>query len=322
MHFLSPYDPLCSRHAGPAQEAMERLFVRKKTLRPIDKVTVHEKDGVVWLSFPILDRYGWLLNAFSTRLGGVSEGSSGAMNLSFSRENAMHPEKSEQENRAAVTENHKRFSSAVGYDLKDLVFSDQTHTDTIRIVTSKDRGNGIMRPHEFHDVDGLMTSDPRVGLITFYADCVPLLIADPVHRAIACVHSGWKGTAAGIGTKAVRLMSERFGSDPSDLTAAIGPSVCRDCYEVSAEVIAKIKQRFDERLWPELFSGEYTGRDGQLHYKLDLQRACMENFLTAGMTRENISLPDLCTACNAERLFSHRKSRGRRGNLAAVLMIR
>jgi YfiH family protein len=168
----------------------------------------------------------------------------------------------------------------------------------------------------------MMTDEPELVLMTFFADCVPLLIADPRRRAIAAVHSGWRGTVEGIGEKAVRKMAERYGSDPSDLVAAIGPSICQDCYEVSGDVICRFQERYPEELWPELYREGRIAEDGERRYQLNLQRACAENFLRAGMLPENISLPDLCTCCNPQLLFSHRASGGKRGNLAAVLMLR
>ena len=285
---------------------------RKPSGRAIDRLTLHRSGEVVWLSFPILDRFDFLLNGFSTRLGGVSEGDTGTMNLSFSRE----------PDRGKVRENHERLAKAMGYRPENLVFSAQTHTDHIVEAGASDRGNGYLRENCFQDVDGMMTDEPELVLITFCADCVPLLIADPRRRAIAAVHSGWRGTVEGIGEKAVRKMAERYGSDPSDLVAAIGPSICQDCYEVSGDVICRFQERYPEGLWPELYREGRIAEDGERRYQLNLQRACAENFLRAGMLPENISLPDLCTCCNPQLLFSHRASGGKRGNLAAVLMLR
>lgn len=285
---------------------------RKPSGRAVDTLTLHQSGELVWLSFPILDRFDFLLNGFSTRLGGVSEGDTGTMNLSFSRE----------PDRCNVRENHERLAKAIGYRTENLVFSDQTHTDHLLEVGASDRGNGYLFPNRFHDVDGLMTDEAKVVLMTFFADCVPLLIVDPRRRAIASVHSGWRGTVGHIGEKAVQRMSERYGSDPSDLVAAIGPSICQDCYEVSADVISRFQESFPEELWPELYREGRIAEDGQRRFQLNLQRACAENFLRAGMRAENISVPDLCTCCNPQLLFSHRASGGRRGNLASVLMLR
>jgi YfiH family protein len=167
------------------------------------------------------------------------------MNLSLAREVAMNMGVSEAESRAKLRENHERLASAVGYPTDALIFSNQTHTDNIRIMQDIDRGNGFTRPNEYHDTDGMMTDITGQALMTFYADCVPLLIVDPVHKAIANVHSGWRGTIKGIGAKAVRMMHEVYGSDPSKMVAAIGPSICMDCFEVSKDVAEKFLDKYD-----------------------------------------------------------------------------
>lgn len=301
---------------------MEENYIRKKMSRPVDHMTYHCKDGVEWFSFPILDQFRFLVNGFSTRTGGVSQGDGGSMNLSLAREVAMNMHLTESQCRANFMENHARLAKAVGYPVESLVFSNQTHTDNIRVLQETDRGNGITRPNAFNDVDGMMTDITGLGLMTFYADCVPLLIVDPVHKAIAAVHSGWRGTIKGIGSKAVRMMHEVYGSDPGDLAAAIGPSICMDCYEVSRNVAQMFLDKYDTSLHSVLVREGRLTQKGERKFHVDLQRACMENFLMAGMKESNISLPDLCTSCNMKYLFSHRASHGHRGNEAAILMLR
>ncbi len=275
-------------------------------------MTVHHDRGVTWLSFPVLDRYDFIVNGFSTRLGGVSEGFQAAMNLSFSRESDA----------GKVEENHRRLARAVGYDEEKLFCSAQTHSDHIREVTSADLEAGFGIRSLFPDNDAMMTNEPSLGLMVFIADCVPLLILDPEHRAIAAVHSGWKGTLSGIGSKTVRRMEERYGSDPEKMVAAIGPSICQDCYEVSNDLIEQFREVYPERLWDDLWKKGRTDEEGQLHWQLNLQKACRENFLRAGLKEENISMPDICTCCNPELLFSHRASQGRRGVLGAVIALK
>ena len=273
---------------------------RKPSGRAIDRLTLHRSGEVVWLSFPILDRFDFLLNGFSTRLGGVSEGDTGTMNLSFSRE----------PDRGKVRENHERLAEAMGYRTENLVFSAQTHTDHIVEAGASDRGNGYLRENCFQDVDGMMTDEPELVLMTFFADCVPLLIADPRRRAIAAVHNA----------------VERGASSGRESRIVIGSGIIRlfrtVALLVSGDVICRFQERYPEGLWPELYREGRIAEDGERRYQLNLQRACAENFLRAGMLPENISLPDLCTCCNPQLLFSHRASGGKRGNLAAVLMLR
>ena len=256
-------------------------------------------NGVVWLSFEPLDRLSWLMNAFSTRLGGVSEGFLGQMNLSFSRGD-------EESN---VRENFERFARAAGFKTEDIVMSDQTHTTNVRVVTRTDCGAGITRPKGWTDVDGFITDEPGVVLSTYYADCVPLYIVDPVRKAIGLSHSGWKGTAGRMGEVTVRAMTDTFGSNPSDLAAVIGPSICQDCYEVGEDVALR-------------FPDDCLILRGGGKYQLDLAEANFRILKESGIRPDRIFKPEICTACNPGFLFSHRASRGRRGNLGAFLMIR
>ena len=271
------------------------------------RMHVNTREGVTYLTYPEFDRLPGFVHAFSTRLGGVSEGIYSSMNLSFTR-----GDKDE-----AVRENYRRLADAVGFKMEDIVTSDQTHTANVRLVTEEDRGNGITKPRPYTDVDGMITNVPGLVLATFYADCVPLYFIDPVHRAIGLSHSGWRGTVAKIGEVTVRRMQEEFGSDPSEIYGAVGPSICQDCYEVSEDVIEQFRAAFPQDKWDALFYGKPDGK-----YQLDLWEANHQIMLGAGLKEEHISMPNLCTCCNPEFLFSHRASHGRRGNLGAFLGIR
>ena len=200
-------------------------------------MNIKENKGVTYLTFPALDKEEGFIHAFSTRLGGVSEGIYASMNLSFTRGDSDE----------AVRENFRRFSAALGFSPEDIVCSSQTHTANVREMTEKDRGNGVTRPGVYEDVDGMITDVPGVVLATFYADCVPLYFIDPAHRAVGLSHSGWRGTAAGIGRVTVRKMQETYGTRPEDIRSAIGPSICQECYEVSEDVILEFRDALPQR---------------------------------------------------------------------------
>ena len=268
---------------------------------------LREQAGVPFFVFPSIEKTGAVVHGFSTRLGGVSEGIFSSMNVSFTR--------GDQEE--AVRENYRRLGAAMGFSCENLVCSDQTHTVNLRVVTEEDRGKGFVRPKDYTDIDGLVTDVPGLVLAAFYADCVPLYLVDPVRRCIGLSHAGWRGTVGKIGKKTVELMREQYGSSPEDLVAAIGPSICQSCYEVSRDVIEKFQEAFDERFWPELFYEKGGGK-----YQLNLWRANELGFLEAGVRAERIAAAGVCTCCNPELLFSHRASRGRRGNLGAFLMLK
>lgn len=266
-----------------------------------------EKDGVVYLAYPALEKTGLVVHGFSTRLGGVSTGIWSSMNLSYSR--GDDPE--------AVTENYHRIARAIGFPFESIVTSDQTHTANVRVVTEEDCGKGIWKQRDYTDVDGMITNIPNLTLAAFFADCVPLYFVDQKGRAIGLSHSGWRGTVGRIGEKTVSAMQETYGCEPSQILAAIGPSICQDCYEVSEDVIVRFQESFPEKDWPALFYPKENGK-----YQLNLWEANRRILLDAGVLPEHIFLPNLCTCCNPGLLFSHRASHGKRGNLGAFLMLK
>lgn len=260
-----------------------------------------------YLEYPLFKNTGIVRHGFSTRLGGVSEGCYSSLNLSFTRG----------DDEEAVRENFRRIGAALGVRCEDMVFTQQTHTTNVRAVNERDRGMGIMRPRSYTDVDGLVTNVPGICLVTFFADCVPLYFVDPVKKVIGLSHSGWRGTVGKIGCKTVQRMQEQYGCRPSDILAAVGPSICQDCYEVSGDVIDQFREHFSEKDWPELFYKKENGK-----YQLDLWRANEFVFLEAGIRKENIAVTNLCTHCNSDILYSHRTAGDKRGNLCAFLALK
>lgn len=260
-----------------------------------------QKGEVLYLSYPILERTGIVKHGFSTRIGGVSQGIFSSMNLSFSRGDLDE----------CVIENFRRMANAIGVDEKMLVKSVQTHTTNVHCVTKENRKEVL------HDVDGLITNVPGVCLVTSYADCVPLFFVDPVKKVIALSHSGWRGTVGKIGQVTIEKMVSQYGTNPKDVIAAIGPSICQDCYEVSEDVILEFQKAFHEKHWASLF---YQKEDGK--YQLNLWKANEIVLLEAGVKEENLAITNVCTNCNPEVLFSHRASKGQRGGMAAFMALK
>lgn len=265
-----------------------------------------------YLTFPGLEQLDCIKHLFSTRLGGVSEGIYSSMNLSFTR--------GDEEEK--VFANFDRIGAVLGVEREQFVLSHQTHTDHIRIVTKEDAGAGLTKPLPYQDIDGLITNEKGLVLSTFYADCVPIYLVDPVKEVIGLCHSGWKGTVAQIGKKTVDKMCEVFGCNPKDINAAIAPSICQSCYEVSEDVIEEIKKAFTVEAYGKDYTGElfYAKPNGK--YQLNLWRACELTLLRAGVESSHIEVTDICTCCNPDYLFSHRASQGKRGNLGAFLMLK
>ena len=267
---------------------------------------IKENKGVTWLSYQAFEQFPDIVHAFSTRLGGVSQGIYSSMNLSFTRG----------DDDAAVYENYRRLAEAVGFSAEDIVTSDQTHTANVRVITEEDRGNGITKPRPYTDVDGMVTNVPGLVLATFYADCVPLYFVDPVKKVIGLSHSGWRGTVGKIGKVTVETMCREFKSRPEDILAAVGPSICQDCYEVSEDVIRQFQKNFPEDCWDALFYQKENQK-----YQLNLWKANELIFYEAGILPEHIAVTNLCTHCNSEILYSHRQAGDARGNLCAFLAL-
>ncbi len=270
-------------------------------------LTLRESYEIPYFQFEHLEETGIVCHGFSTRMGGVSRGDCATMNLSFERG----------DEEAAVRTNYELLASAIGFSTDSIVCSKQTHTTNVRIVTEEDRGKGVLRPRDYTDVDGLITNVPGLTLATFYADCVPLFFVDPVKKVIGLSHSGWKGTVGKIGKVTVEKMQKVYGSDPEDILAAVGPSICQSCYEVSEDVILEFQKAFEEKFHRELYYQKENGK-----YQLDLWRANELIFLEAGILQEHLSVTNICTCCNPGYLFSHRASHGKRGNLGAFLQLK
>lgn len=279
--------------------------IRRKSEREV--LTWHGEKEVPYFTFPSFEKLSEIVHGFSSRLGGVSEGCLSSMNLSFSR--GDEPER--------VRENFRRMAESIGFSEENLVFSMQTHTTNVRRVGKEDCGRGLLRPVGYRDVDGLVTNEPEVVLATFYADCVPLFFMDPVRHCIGLSHSGWLRHRGQDRKSHSGDDDEGVWKRPKDILAAVGPSICQDCYEVSEEVIGLFRENFVEELWPKLFYGKENG-----HYQLNLWEANRSIFEEAGILPEHITVTDVCTACNPELLFSHRASGGKRGNLAGFLGLR
>lgn len=263
-------------------------------------------DGVGFLTFPTLSELGFVRHAFSTRIGGVSEGIYKSMNLNFKR--GDDPEK--------VQENYRIFCQAAGFDYQTLVSSSQDHNINVRCVTSKDCGIGIWREHDMTSVDALVTNEPNVTLVTHYADCTPLYFADPEKKVIALAHAGWRGTVEKIGETVVDVMVEEYGCDPTDIIAVVGPAIGACCYIVDTPVFEQFASL------TELKPAYFTKSLGHGKYLVDLKETNRRMLLEAGLLSINITISDVCTKCNSGLLFSHRASKGQRGGMVAMMCMK
>ena len=277
-------------------------FNNSKTAR----LTEHETP---YISFPIFEQFPYIKHGFSTRLGGVSEGIYESLNLGFGRGDAK-------EN---VVLNYERICKSIGVEPQSLVVSDQVHNTELRKVSKDDLGKGVYVEKDYKGIDGLYTDEANVTLVTMYADCVPLLFVDPVHRAIAASHAGWRGTVAKIGPKTIETMEREYQSKAKNLIVVIGPSICQDCYEVSEDVAEQFRVVIDEIHQESIITPKNVGTE--LKYQLDLWEANRYLLEKAGVLPENICVSGVCTCCNSDLFHSHRASKGLRGSLSAFLSI-
>ena len=262
-------------------------------------------ENVGLLRFPALEDCKSVNAVFSTRIGGVSKKEFAAMNLGFGRGDS-------EEN---VAENYRKFCHAAGFDSESLVAGAQEHHVNIRRVGAEQKGIGIWREKDMEDIDGLCTDEPGVTLVVYCADCVPLYFVDEAHHAIGLAHAGWRGTAAGMAKVMTERMAEEFGTKPEELRVAIGPSICRDCFEVDEPVAKEFLSLPEAERF--VTGPEENGKD-----HVDLWECNRRFLLRAGVLSEHITVGNVCTMCESDLLFSHRKTRGQRGSNCAVLAIR
>lgn len=291
----------------------EMMELKKTTLDDVMVVKEHKVLDVngnpqvlPLLHYPLLNELDIVEHCFTTRLGGVSEGVCSSLNLSFSRG----------DDPKAVMENYRRVAETFSKTVDDFVCTGQTHTTNVLRVGKEEKGYGVTREKPYTDVDGLITNEPGVILSTFYADCVPLYFVDPVNKAIGLSHSGWRGTVGRMGQKTLEAMRDAFGTKPEDVYAAIGPSICQECYEISEDVAMHFYEEFQGH------GDEILINKGNGKYQLDLWKTNEIVLLEAGILPEHLAVTNICTCCNSEVLFSHRASQGKRGNLAAFLMLK
>lgn len=274
-----------------------------------DRCVLKNADTVPYVAFDILENIPGLHHGFSTRLGGVSSGCYAQMNLGFDRG----------DDNGLVRKNFELLSSSMGFESGSVVLTNQWHTTNVRCVGAAERGEGVYRPAVSEEIDGHVTDTPGVTLLAYGADCVPIFVVDPVRRAVGICHSGWKGTLHNIAMHTVELMSSSYGCDPQELVAVIGPSICRDCFEIREDVAGPFADRIHltlDRLPSEgpLISGREIGR-----YQLDLWEINRQNLLDSGLCDENIVVSGLCTKHMPELFFSHRRDGSARGSMAGFI---
>lgn len=256
-------------------------------------------------TLPAFAKQTGISHGFSARTGGVSTGSLASLNLSFNRPG---------EPRETVMENYRLFCNAAGIPEDSMVMDTYEHGATVLTVDRNDQGKGWTRP-SLPPCDGIITNDPSVTLMTGHADCMAFYAYDPIHRAIGLAHAGWRGALGRIGSVMVGEMTRAFGSEPTELMAGVGPSICPNCFEVGGDVAETFADAFPDLPCIILPHSER----GKAHVNLWMVAVCQ--FLEAGLRPERISLSEVCTY-EDDRLYSHRRDKGDTGGMTAFLRLK
>jgi len=255
-----------------------------------------ERDGVVFYQFERLAQYSTVLHAIFTRIGGTSQGSFHSLNVGHTVGDEP----------AAVEANLATIFAVLGLSRQQIVTAHQVHGSHVAIVGSPERNRLVPL------TDGLITQEAGTALLLRFADCLPLLLYDPLHQVIALAHVGWRGCVAGVVSNALAALQSVFQCRPRDLIAGLGPAIGPCCYEVGPDLVAAIERVFGPG------HGLLLDRtNGRTHF--DLPAAVQRQLLTAGV--EQIENSGLCTHCRTNEFFSHRAEKGHTGRFAAVLAL-
>ena len=285
----------------------------KMKIRPSNGERVYNEhtEGIPFLSFDMLDRLG-IPNLFSTRFESYDE-ERGTGEVGF-RTSLMRGEDI-YEVAPVITRSRDRLARQLGSSVERECFVDQKHSNHVIVVKPEDLGRvepGKLPLHR-QFADGMVTDVPDALLTVFGGDCPPVYLADPVRKACGLVHAGWRGTLARIPAVAIAQMVVHFGSDPKDIYAAVGPGICKDCYEMGDEVY-------------DAFAAEWGKDDADSileryipKYHLDLREANKLTLLRAGIPEDHIAVSNVCTMCNVESFYSYRA--GRMENEQAAMLV-
>ncbi|MEA3454093.1 MAG: peptidoglycan editing factor PgeF [Candidatus Caldatribacteriota bacterium] len=255
-----------------------------------------------------LDNTNLVINAFTTRFGGVSESPFNNLDLAY---NVGDKE-------SCVAENRKIILDVLNIDYRNTVSAQQVHKDRIVLVRKEDKGKGAFKySNGIAQTDALITDIPGIPLLMCYADCVPVFILDPVKKAIALIHSGRRGTELELTLKTLFKMIKIFETNPRFCLAAIFPSIGPCCYNITEP--NKIDGYW---LNKDKYNGEPISLQNKSGRSLDLKKANRLQLIKAGLQEKNIFINEICTADHPELLFSYRRDKGNTGRMAAIFMLK
>ena len=265
-----------------------------------------QRGDLTFFSFDSFRDPNMPVQAMSIRRGGVSGGVYWSLNL------GLHVE----DDKSAVLTNRERFCQALSIPLESLVIGQQVHGTGVAVVRGGHRGKGARRWEEgLPQTDAMVTDSPDVALMILVADCAAVILYDPARKAVGIAHGSWRGTAGRIGLKAVLRMVDAFGCRPEDIQAAISPSIGPCCYEVGGDVLQALRKSFPST-WEDYITSH---RSGAVHF--DLWEALRAQLMEAGLREEKVEIAHICTACNTDLFYSHRREHGRTGRSGVIIAL-
>lgn len=264
-----------------------------------------EDNDLKILQSGLLAAFDWLEHGFTTRLGGVSRGKYDSLNL------ALHVG----DDNAAVLSNRRKVSRIFSWQLENWSVGEQVHG--CRIVAVKEGGRGSLAADDaYPETDGMITNVPGVVLSTFAADCIPILLCDPIKRAIGVVHAGWKGTVQMIADKAITELVKNYGTVPADCLAVIGPGIGPDCFEVDSRVKAIWQEKFS--FYPEVV----RAGNAEDKYFIDLWQTNKRQLIERGLKPDNIAVAEVSTFFRTDLFYSYRAEAGKTGRYAGLICLK
>lgn len=260
--------------------------------------------------FDNLSAFSEIINFQTNRYGGLSSGNFESLNMTYSVG----------DNPILVLGNRQLLAKALGVDIDNFVFSHQTHSSNVEIITDRHRGVGVYdsKTSVLRDVDAMLTNEPELMLCMKIADCLPILLYDPVKRAVGVVHAGWRGVVDGIIAKSIRAMADHYGSSVCNIVAGIGVGAGICCYQVDQDVFTLLEKSVAGCNYSDFYR---CGEGGK--FFVDLKQISKIHLIEMGVKSENIEIKPECTICSSDRYFSVRANKGiEAGRIACGIMLK
>lgn len=271
-------------------------------------MNLKKKNSIYYCTFKALDteNFKFINHAFSTKFGGISKNKFNSMNLSFKMGDQY-------EN---VLKNFDIFCKSIGFEKKNLVIADQTHSNNVKIVTNNDTVGNNLDSKRIKNTDGLITNQTGIVLMTSHADCNSLFFIDIKNKIIGLAHAGWRGTVSKIAEKMALSFIKKFNTNPENLICCMGPAIQKCCFKIHNDILPEflkidlpnIKDFIVKNAQNDSFNVDLLGINKQILINLNIPV-------------KNIHISDLCTKCHSELFYSHRASGLKRGSMAAFLSL-